>query len=103
MTDGDEGCDKGFAALTELLSLAIGTLESHDDRLLQKTWMTAKDFMLLNARQFCEIAGTRPALQVYGSDMTSMLSKIIHFFLCRCAVEHVCSVRYTSPCGYDNY
>jgi hypothetical protein len=73
MTDSGDRRGKGFGALIELLSPAIGSLQNHDDWLLQKIWVTAKEFMLLNARQFCEMAGTRPVLQVYGSDMTPML------------------------------
>ena len=99
MTDGGDRCDTGFAALIELQSLATGTLENPDDRLLQKIWVTAKEFMLLNERQFCEMAGTRPAVQVYGSHMTPLLLKFTHFLLCHCGVEQVCSMRYTSSCG----
>ena len=64
---------RGLVEIVELLAPASKFLEGHDVRELQRVQVIAKDFMVLQARQFCENAGSKPVMCVYGSDMTPML------------------------------
>ena len=70
-----------FSELVARLAPATHVVRKRDKPLLGKLYIIAKTFMEQQVRNLCVQAGSRPAMLIYGSDLTPML------MACRASVK----------------